>query len=302
MKVVVTGATSMIGVAFVEACIETKNEVLAIVRRNSRHLDRLPESGLVKYVYSSLEDLESVAEVDGEYDALFHFAWDYTTREGRYNVEGQEKNIEYTLKAVKLAQKLSCKKFIGAGSQAEYGKVDGIIDDKTPFNPQIPYGMAKLAAYWLSKALCEQNNMKHYWGRIFSIYGKYDHEGTLLPYAIDALRKGEKAYFSSGRQTWNYLHAKDAGRMFLEICLQDAEPGTYFIAHDHSAPLKSYLNEVIAMFGTDAEYEFEDDCSTSLNGIHPDMSSTFQRLSFQPKISFTEGIREMIEYRSMKKE
>ena len=42
-RVVVTGATSMIGVALIKECIKNGVEVLAIVRRQSVNLNRLPE-------------------------------------------------------------------------------------------------------------------------------------------------------------------------------------------------------------------------------------------------------------------
>lgn len=297
MRFVVTGATSMIGVSFVNAAIEQGHQVLAIVRRNSKNICRLKQSDLVKIEYSDLESLETVKGDGKHFDALYHFAWDYTDREGRNNVEGQEKNIEYTLKAVALAHKLQIKKFVGVGSQSEYGSVDGIIDEKTPYNPQMPYSMAKVAAYWMSKEKCRQLGIKHFWGRVFSVYGNYDHEGTLLIYAIDSFLKGEKAFFSSGEQMWNYLHEKDAGRMFLSMATQMLDEDVYFIANTESMPLRRYLEKLISIYGKNAEFEFESSGTKKLIGIHPDVECVKKIPGFVPKVSFEDGIREMIEYR-----
>ena len=49
----------------------------------------------------------------------------------------QEPNIQYTMDAVCLAKRLGCKLFVGAGSQAEYGRVDGKIGSNTPVNPEV---------------------------------------------------------------------------------------------------------------------------------------------------------------------
>ena len=57
----------------------------------------------------------------------------------------QNANIKYTLDAVELAKRLGCKTFIGAGSQAEYGRVEGTISEKTDKNPENGYALAWIA-------------------------------------------------------------------------------------------------------------------------------------------------------------
>lgn len=59
-----------------------------------------------------------------------------TIGEKRNDLYMQNLNIKYTLDAVELARRLGCNTFIGAGSQAEYGRVDGIISPNTPTNPE----------------------------------------------------------------------------------------------------------------------------------------------------------------------
>ena len=48
----------------------------------------------------------------------------------------QLQNIQYTLDAVRLAKRLGCKVFVGAGSQAEYGRYEGKLDAKVPVFPE----------------------------------------------------------------------------------------------------------------------------------------------------------------------
>ena len=93
MRIIVTGATSMIGVAFIEACISKGHEVLAILQKDSKNIGRIPTSGLVKMKYASLDQYDEIIVEDEKYDAFYHFAWAFTSREGRNNVVCQEKNI-----------------------------------------------------------------------------------------------------------------------------------------------------------------------------------------------------------------
>ena len=58
-KIVVTGATSMLGVATIEECLNQGVEVVAIVHRNSKNFYRLPQSGRLKIIELDLDELKS---------------------------------------------------------------------------------------------------------------------------------------------------------------------------------------------------------------------------------------------------
>ena len=62
-RVVVTGATSMLGVALIQECIRQNTEVLAIVRSDSGRLDRLPKSNLIEVYESKLENLRFIQNI-----------------------------------------------------------------------------------------------------------------------------------------------------------------------------------------------------------------------------------------------
>ena len=145
-KVVITGATGMIGVTLIEYLTKKNIEVLAIIRENSKRKENIKENNLVKIIECNLENLHELNLIENNYDIFYHLGWDGTFGNDRMNIEKQQKNITYTLEAVNLAKRLGCKTFIGTGSQAEYGRVDGIICNNTVENPETEYGKAKLKA------------------------------------------------------------------------------------------------------------------------------------------------------------
>ena len=173
-KIIVTGATSMIGAALIEEAVQNGVEVYAVIRKNTKRRARLLESRLLHIVESSLDSLETVNTIPDSCDVFYHFAWAGTAKEEREHPFVQEQNIRYTLDAVKLAAECGCTKFVGAGSQAEYGRVDGPVSAVTRFAPETSYGAAKYASGIFSRKLCEKYHMVHIWGRIFSVYGRYD--------------------------------------------------------------------------------------------------------------------------------
>ena len=84
-RIVVTGATSMIGVALIEEAIKNNVKVLAIVRENSLRINRLPKSDLIEIVSCDIEELDSFPQIKEKYDVFYHFAWNYTDKGGRNN-------------------------------------------------------------------------------------------------------------------------------------------------------------------------------------------------------------------------
>ena len=72
-RIVVTGATSMIGTALIEECIRHDIEVYAVVRAGSSKTKRLPESARIHQIECELEKLEELpAKITGECDTFFH--------------------------------------------------------------------------------------------------------------------------------------------------------------------------------------------------------------------------------------
>lgn len=293
MKIVLTGATSMLGLALIDICIENNCEVLAIARQNSSRLHRIPASPLVKVVYADLDNIDKLEVDDEKYDAFYHFAWGHTAKAERDDPIAQEKNIQSTLSAVTLANRLGCKKFIGAGSQAEYGLVDGIITEDMRANPVTAYGMAKLSANLLSRRMCEQLGIIHIWTRIFSAYGINDLDTTMISYALKQFKNGDVACFSAGTQMWNYIFEKDAGRIFYLLGQKDIVGGIYHVAGCETKPLRSYIESMAHTYGNGAKCEFAEPTG-KLYGIEPSTENTYHAIGFQPQISFEEGIKRII--------
>ena len=300
-KIVITGATSMIGTALIEVAVRNGTEVYAVIRPDTHRKDRLLKSPLVHTVCGDLEHLMDIKDLPTDCDVLYHFACAGTGKNARDDAWTHAKNICYTLEAVELAERAGCKRFVGAGSQAEYGPIYGdCIDENTKYNPVIAYGIGKLAADVLSKKLCKEKNIEHVWGRIFSVYGPHDNKNTMLDYAIDCFIKGEAAHFSSSNQVWNYIYEDDAGELFYRLGSNDVHPDTYFVANTVSRPLKEYIEILMETYGLDARGIFADDDGTHLPELDVDMNKTINATGFKPRVGFKDGVAKMIEAKKAK--
>lgn len=297
-KIVVTGATSMLGLATINEAIKNNVEVLAIVRNNSKKIDRLPKSNLIKVLECDIDKLDTVDSIDDDYDIFYHFAWGNTDKTTRNDPVLHEKNIKYALDAVNLAKKLGCKKFIGAGSQAEYGRVEGKLSATTPINPDIAYGMAKYAAGRLTNLRCKELGIEHIWVRILSVYGIYDNPFTMINYAIKELLSGREPEFTKCEQKWDYLFSKDAGRAFYLIGEKGKTNKTYCLGSGIARSLADYVKTINKLMGKPENTGIgkKDYAPNQVMYLEADISELTSDTGFIPNYSFEEGLKETIEW------
>lgn len=298
-KVIVTGATSMIGSSLVNLLAEENISVVAISRPNSKNIKHIIDSDNITIIEQDLSDLYSLfSEKSEKFDILFHFGWSGTSKKERNNLFIQNSNIKYTLDAVKLAKKTNCKSFIGAGSQAEYGILTGKISDTTPINPITPYGICKHTAFKLSKILCDKFNIKHNWGRILSVYGPGDNDSTLIMSCINSLINNKKLKTTNGKQLWDYLYSDDCARAFIAIAEKGKKGRDYCIGSGETKSIEEYIqcikdnitnhHDIIKMGNLKSSNQHDYLCA--------DISKLSKDTGFKPKIDFEEGIKRTIHW------
>ncbi|MCM1100966.1 MAG: NAD-dependent epimerase/dehydratase family protein [Acetatifactor muris] len=241
-RAIVTGATGAIGTALVEELIRRRVEVLVFCRKGSERNGRIPKHRLVTTKYCSLEQLQDVSNDTGQgYDVFFHLAWEGTTGAARNDMYLQNQNVRYALDAVRAAQRFGCHTFIGAGSQAEYGRAQEILRPDTPVCPETGYGIGKLCAGQMTRELAGQYGMRHIWVRVLSIYGPNDSANSLIMTAIRNLKDGGELRFTKAEQMWDYLYSGEAAEAFYLLGEKGVDQRTYVLGSGKVRPLKEYI-------------------------------------------------------------
>ena len=298
-RIVVTGATSMIGVALIEECLRHDIEIYAVVRSSSGKAGRLPFSDKIHLTDCSLEDLSDLpGRIPGGCDTFYHIAWGNTGEARNKSTELQSRNIFYTLQAVRAAAELGCRRFIGAGSQAEYGPMDvEKISPDSPVNPSTPYGASKLAAGHLAGMLCRELGMECIWPRIFSVYGKYQKETTMVASGLRKMLAGEPTEFTPAMQRWDYLYSRDAGRAFYLIGEKGKGGSVYCVGSGQARPLKEYIEEMAALTGAGKTgIGAKPYPPGAVMNLCADIGTLTGDTGFIPEYTFEQGIRETIEW------
>lgn len=302
-KVVITGATGMIGLAVLHECITHGNTVLAIVRPNSINISRIPKSPMVTLLECDMDGYHNcdMAQYGEEWDVFYHFAWNSIDSSDRNNVELQYRNIHHTLSAVRLAKQLGCRLFVGAGSQAEYGTFrNGKIGTDTPTNPIDAYGTAKLAAGKFAAIMARQLGMISVWVRIFSVYGPYDRSTSLIQSTISKLRNNEIPKFTDATQLWDYLYAADAGRAFYLVGEKCEDTQVYCLGSGQAQPLLEFIKIMQCIINPTLELGIgELPYDGAAVSIEADIGKLTEDIGFVPRTTFYEGIMKMLSINSI---
>lgn len=240
-RVLITGANGFIGRKLVNCLLEKGIDVTAVVR-NAENLTNI-KNDYFHVVYCTLEEidkLEGILEKE-YYDIVFHLAWSGTCGIERSDYVLQSNNIRATLDVVHTAAKLGIKRFVGAGTIAEYDNLCYLPNDGAVPDSIAMYGSAKIAAHFMSKIECNKLGMEHVWGIFSNIYGPDSEVNNFVKYAADTMLAGERAAFTAGEQYYDFVYISD----FINGLYLMGEYGKanheYFIGSGAPRKLKEYI-------------------------------------------------------------
>lgn len=297
---VVTGPTGAIGIALCEKLLRENVTVYAVCRPGSSRIKDLPKAAALHVVECDAKELATLPQkMEGvSVDAFFHFAWAHTIGQGRNDMPAQIENIQSTIDAVRAAKALGCQVFLGAGSQAEYGRVEGLLKSDTPAFPENGYGMAKLCAGQMSRVEAKALDIDHVWIRILSVYGPHDGPMTMISGTIQKLLAGERPALTAGIQRWDYLYAGDAADAFYLAACHGRNGAVYPLGSGQAMPLKDYIIQMRDAIDPALPLGLGEVPYGPLQVMHlqADISALQADTGFVPKTPFAEGIRRTMDW------
>lgn len=296
---VVTGPTGVVGQALCRYLLRQGIRVYAICRPYSDRNSRLPDDEYLQKVFCDISDIRKLPElISGKVDAFFHLAWTNSASDFRNNMLAQVDNIKATLEACHAAKKLGCVVLIGAGSQAEYGRVDEALKPDTPCFPENGYGMAKLCAGQMSRVECAKLDIHHIWPRILSVYGPHDGQTAMITQAIKKLLVRKSPSLTAGEQIWDYLYEDDVADALYRLAVYGQNGCIYPVGSGKARPLKEYLKILRDAVDSSISLGLGEIPYGEKQVMHleADISVIREDTGFVPKTDFEVGIHKTIDY------
>lgn len=240
-KIVVTGASGFVGSAVVKQMIQSGHLPLILQRPSSNPCRLKNIQGYQLFTYETLREERLIEEISRHHpDTFIHLGWRGVAGKERNEIFQIKDNLPLTLDTVEFARSVGCDRWVGIGSQAEYGNANCQVDESFPTNPTTLYGKAKLASCWASLALCQAYDICGSWIRLFDPYGPEDEPYWLIPYLIREMSLGNAPELTKCEQLWDYVYIDDAARGILSVAYEKA-PGIFNVGSGLAVPLKTIV-------------------------------------------------------------
>lgn len=313
-KALITGITGQDGSYLAEYLLELGYEVHGLVRRVALEdpqrrftrithlLDRLTLHS------ASLESYPSVFHVFSQhkFDECYHLAAQSFVAEsfadGFSTMNTNINGTHYILAAIRELNP-ECR-FYFAGTSEMFGKVHEIPQkENTPFHPRSPYGISKVAGFELTRNYREAYDMFCCSGLLFN------HEGPrrgfeFVTRKITSTAARIKLGFDSELRLGNLEAKRDWGHAAdyiraMHSMLQLSEPDDFVVATGETHSVREFCELAFAEVDLDyRDYVVVDELHyrpAEVDLLVGDASKARQILNWEPKYSFKELIKEMVE-------
>lgn len=298
-RAIITGATSIIGIALIKKLLQEGKEVCAVIRPDSARKKDVQNLGPTALIEAELDELDRLELPANSFDVLFHIGWSSDFPEPRFNLQGQLQNVTYAEKALHLAHRCGCDTFLSIGSQAECGRVEGCITPDTPSRPENAYAIAKTVAAAKLQSSCEKLGMRFCWPRLLSSYGPYDRPHTLIMQCIRAALTDQVIALTPGGQIWDYVYADDVALALSCIAERGKHGKKYPIGSGRGQSLRSYIEKIAEAAGNDCILDGLGQrpyAENQVMNLLADLSETTEDTGFRCRTDFETGIRETVKY------
>lgn len=293
-KALVTGANGFIGSFLTSELL--KNGVEVIAAGHSGHNENIPEQ--VRFVSFDIENFQEIKNLipDRDIDVIFHLAWGGVSGHKRADYSLQLDNVKYTCDAVKTASEMAIKRFVGAGSIAQYNCSAFFDDSDIMLDPISCYATAKNAAQYMGKAIANSTGVEFVWCFISNIYGVGDYSTNFVNLNSKKMLIGEHVSFTPGEQNYDFVYITDTVNG-IRLCGEKGFPNhSYYIGSGKPRKLKEFIKLIrdeidphiplylgeIPFNGKSIPIEWFD-CVKLMNDT-----------GYTPKITFEEGIKKTI--------
>ncbi len=334
-KALITGITGQDGAYLAEFLLNKEYEVHGIKRRSSLfntdridHLYQDPHEKNRKFIlhHGDMTDSTNLIRIiqqiqpDEIYNlaAQSHVAVSFESPE--YTADADALGTLRILEGIRLLGLEKKTRFYQASTSELFGKAQEIPQtEKTPFYPRSPYAVAKLYAYWITI------NYREAYG-IYACNGiLFNHESPVrgetfvtrkITRALSRIKLGlqDCLYIGNLDAKRDWGHAKDYVKMQW-LMLQQEKPDDFVIATGKQYSVREFINIAAEELGISLEWKGKDidekgyddkgkiivavDSQyfrpTEVETLLGDPSKAKRKLGWEPKISFYELIKEMVE-------
>ena len=308
MRILVTGGCGFIGSNFVKHMVkkysdyEITNYDKLTYAGNRNNVSECEYYDNYHFVKGDICDYKKLKQTINslDIDVIINFAAESHVDNSIENSDEFVKtNINGTHTLLKLLHEFSIKKFIQISTDEVYGTLtedDLAFTENSPLKPNSPYAASKTAADLLCRSFYETYQYPISITRCSNNYGPNQHNEKLIPKLIENIREGNKVpIYGDGKNIRDWVHVQDHCEA-IDVVLHKGKDGeVYNIGGECEKRNIEIVDDLLLSFeqGYDLVEYVEDrkghDWRYAMN-----ISKIKQKLDWSPRITFREGMKELI--------
>ncbi len=309
-RALITGITGQDGSYLAESLLDKGYDVIGMVRRSSTvNYERIAHiQGAIQFVNGDLLDQISLIDAIKEHnpDEVYNLAAQsfVQTSFGQPVLTGETTALSVTriLDAIRNVDPST--RFYQASSSEMFGKVAEVPqNEKTPFYPRSPYGVAKVYGHWITVNYRESYNLHASSGILFN------HESPRrglefvtrkISYGAASIKLGLESKLALGnldsKRDWgfagDYVEA-------MWLMLQEDSPDDYVICTGETHSVREFCEVAFSHLGLRYEDHVEVDEKffrpAEVDLLVGDYSKASDKLKWAPKTTFEELVTMMVD-------
>jgi UDP-glucose 4-epimerase len=299
MKVIVTGGAGFIGSHLVERLLKEKiiKKVIVIdhFKNGTRNLNNVKNDQRLKLVKKNITDLKKNDKNFKSVDCVFHLAAIADIVPSIVDPKNYyETNVNGTLNILEAIRFNKVKKIVYAASSSCYGipkKYPTDENEKTEF--KFPYALTKFAGEQLIIHWANVYKIKYMSLRLFNVYGLRSRTTGAYGAVMGVFLKQKLAskpltIVGNGKQTRDFVNVKDVVDAFYKSFISKKHNHIINIGSSKPTQVKTLAKMISNKFDYVPKRPGEPDKS------HANILRAKKILNWEPKISFKDGIAELL--------
>lgn len=288
-KVIVTGATGLIGKEVLKPLQELGYEIYALTTKD------VPADTDINWKKCDIFFEKSLRAVFEEVKPshLLNLAW---TATGDYlNSQINFDFVKAGLSMLKYFKENNGKRAVFAGTCFEYKFKDAALIEADELNPQTIYAKCKNNLREQAEKYSQSNDISFGWGRIFYVYGIGENEKRLTAHLVNRLSKDKIATIQSGQLIKDYMYTKDIASAFAAFLDSETE-GCVNICTGKGISLGDYSAKIAEKLGKTEFLKINREETAQPPVIVGDNSRLINEVGFKPLYSLDTGIDEILNH------
>jgi NAD dependent epimerase/dehydratase len=308
-SVLVTGAGGFIGSHLVELLVARGAKVRGFVRYTSTGgrgwLDRLEPStqNEVDVFRGDLVNPEAVAGAVAGCEIVLHLGAlipiPYSYRHPREFVAA---NVVGTLNVLEAARRVDVRRIVQVSSSEVYGTAQMIpMPEEHPLHPQSPYAATKVGADQLALSFARSFGLPVVVARPFNTFGPRQSARAVIPTIVTQALTRDRIELGAVEPTRDLLYVADTAAGIARCAEADDVVGEVFnLGTGRERSIREVLDRVLAATGKELPIEQAEERlrppDSEVDRLCASVEKARTRLSWEPKVSFGEGLRRTIDW------